>query len=176
MKKVLKSGIVTAIVSAVVALCITLSGCFSVKPKYYSKEGMNITLNSLFTELIVEEFTATYVSVNSLVMALKEDFSDTTVLTKDTTLQEYTSLVIDNAPVAVSEVNAREGKEYLWFTYENVSEGKTFFYLATTHKASDAFWLIQFACEVSKGSSMQNTFLGYADTVTFTEQSAQSNG
>ncbi len=164
MKKIVKSIIVTAAV-ALAAVCLTLVGCFGGKPKTFSKAGMSITLTTKFTEQNIVTQTAYYVSTDSVVTALKEEFTLGEGV-KDYTISEYTAIVILNNSLTATP-NVREGKSYLWFTYEKKVNGKDFYYLATTFKATDAFWLIQFACEQSDKEKLTDTFLGWADSVTF---------
>ncbi|MGN0812084.1 MAG: hypothetical protein ACI4MQ_01055 [Candidatus Coproplasma sp.] len=171
MKKIFKTGIISAVLAVIAAVCITLGGCAS--PKTFSKSGMSITLNSKFTEQTIVTQTAYYVSTDSIVTGLKEEFALMAGFA-DYTIAEYTSLVLSNNSLTAT-VNTREGKDYRWFTYTKEVSGRNFFYLATTHKASDAFWLIQFACDVSDESKFTDTFLGWADSVTFTSTNSGTN-
>lgn len=167
MKKSFKRFIIAAL--ALAAACLTLVGCFGGKPKTFTKAGMSITLTTQFSEQEIVTQTAYYVSRDSLATALKEEFSIVSGL-EDYTLAEYTDLVLANNKFN-SEVNSREGKSYLWFTYEKAVNGKDFYYLATTFKSTDAFWLIQFACATSDKEEFTEKFLGWADSVTFTAPS-----
>ncbi|MGN0806978.1 MAG: hypothetical protein ACI4MN_00840 [Candidatus Coproplasma sp.] len=164
MKKLLKTGIVSALLAVVASVCAILGGCAS--PKTFSKVGMNITLTSEFSEQTIVTQTAYYVSRDSVVTGLKEEFSLMAGF-ENYTIEQYTALVINNNALN-STVNTREGEDYCWFTYTREVNGKDFFYLATTHKASDAFWLIQFGCDVADESEYTEIFLGWADSVTFT--------
>lgn len=150
--------------------CFALVGCFGGKPKTFTKEGMSITLTTKFNEQNIVTQTAYYVSTDSVVTALKEEFSLVSGF-ENYSLSKYTDMVISNN-LLNSAVNSREGKDYLWFTYEKAVSGKDFYYLATTFKASDAFWLIQFGCETSDKGEFTETFFGWADSVTFTVPSA----
>lgn len=163
MKKLLKTGIVSAVIAVIVAVCAMLGGCSS--PKTFSKAGMSITLNSKFSEQTIVTQTVYYVSVDSVVTGLKEEFTLMPGL-KDYTIDRYTSMVLNNNSLTAT-VNTREGKDYRWFTYTKEVSGRNYFYLATTHKASDAFWLIQFGCDVSDEGKFTDIFLGWADSVTF---------
>ncbi len=172
MKKVFKSIIITAVIS-MAAACLVFAGCFGSKPKTFTKEGMSITLTSKFNEQNIVTQTVYYVSLDSVVTGLKEEFSLMPGF-GDYTLTEYTQLVITNNSLD-SEINTKEGKSYLWFTYEKEVSGKDYFYLATTFKASDAFWLIQFGCETFNREKLTDTFFEWADSVTFGQPSGQDN-
>ena len=54
-----------------------------------------------------------------------------------------------------------------YFVYEKTVSDKRYFYLATTHKSKDAFWLIQFCCDQKDKDEFQEKFLEWADTITF---------
>ncbi|MDE7380431.1 MAG: hypothetical protein K2N14_05190 [Clostridia bacterium] len=173
MRKILKRsrgilcGIIVALTAAIMA--VTLTAC-TANPKQFDKAGMSITLTTAFTEKDLVSQTAYYESRDSIVTALKEEFS---LLSGSSswTVSHYTDVVMKNNKLTDAEKHEREGKEYIYFTYEKTVSGKQFFYLATTHKSSDAFWLIQFACDQSKKDAMTDTFLGWADTVTFSSSS-----
>lgn len=143
-----------------------LAGCS--QEKTFEKAGMQITLTSNFHEKDYVSMTAYYESRDAIVTVLKEEFSLVDGF-KNYTLTQYTNTVL-KANKLTAAVSTREGKDYQYFTYEKSVSGKDFYYLATTHKASDAFWLIQFACVVSDKDSYTEKFLGWADTVVFGAQ------
>ena len=157
---------ICAIISALTALllCVVgIAGCSF--EKTFEKAGMQITLTSSFYEKELVSQTAYYESRTALVTCLKEEFSSVPGVSSYS-LSEYTDAV-KSANKLQSEVQTREGKDYLYFTYEKTVSGNDYFYLATTHKADDAFWLIQFACFTSQKDNKTETFLKWADTVTF---------
>ena len=161
MKKKLVAFIASAM--AVISCVAVIAGCSS--PKTFEKAGMQITLTSSFTEKEIVSQTAYYESTSAIVTVLKEEF---TLLPdfENYTVSQYTDMVLTTNNLT-AEKSTREGKDYMYFTYEKSVSGKDFYYLATTHKGEDAFWLIQFACSVSQKDSKTDTFLGWADTVTF---------
>lgn len=152
---------------AVVACAVGLTGCSS--DKTFEKAGMQITLTSKFTEKEILSQTAYYESRDALVTALKEEFTLAPGFSSYS-LEEYTDLVLSQNLLSTTK-STREGKDYMYFSYEKQVSGKDFYYLATTFKTEDAFWLIQFACNASEKDGKTDTFLKWADTVTFiTEQ------
>ncbi len=158
-----------ASLTAVTLCVIGFTGC--ALEKTFEKAGMQITLTSKFYEKEILSQTAYYESTDSIVTAVKEEFSIADGV-EDYTVSDYTDIVLE-ANNVTANVNTREGKDYLYFTYEKQVSGKDFYYLATTHKGPDAFWLIQFACLVSDKGSKTETFLKWADSVTFiTEEQA----
>ncbi|MDE6441804.1 MAG: hypothetical protein K2L12_03510 [Clostridia bacterium] len=156
---------ICALISALTALLcvIGLAGCST--DKVFEKAGMQITLTSSFHEKELISQTAYYESRMAIVTCLKEEFY---LLpgSSSYSISEYTDIVLRNNSLS-ADVQSREGQDYLYFTYEKTVSGNAFFYLATTHKAGDAFWLIQFACYTSQKDNKTETFLKWADTVTF---------
>lgn len=161
MKKKLIAFVVS-LTALVVCVC-GLSACAS--EKTFEKAGMKITLTSDFYEKELVSQTAYYESPSVIVTALKEEFTLMSGLS-GYSLSRYTDMVLTNNGVSAGK-HEREGKDYMYFTYEKTVSGKDFYYLATTHKSDDAFWLIQFACAASAKDSKTPTFLGWADTITF---------
>lgn len=159
------------VLSALLSLC-GLAGCglFKTGEKEFEVLDMKITLTGDFYETEYVTQTACFQSRKAIVTALKEGFSEYPGL-GGYTLTQYTSASID-ANGLKSEIYQREGKSYMYFTYERSSGGKDFYYLATTHKTGDAFWLIQFGCETKNKDEFTDKFLGWADTVTFSSSSA----
>ncbi|MDE7454281.1 MAG: hypothetical protein K2M64_00430 [Clostridia bacterium] len=151
-------------------ICVTvisLCGCFLSSDKEFSKAGMTITLTSKFVEKELVTQTAYYESTTSIVTVLKEPFS-TVAGFGDYTLEEYTNAVL-KANKLNSQITKYDDKDYYSFSYEKDVNGKDFYYFATTFKASDAFWLIQFACTTSNKDKFQDNFIKWADSVTFAE-------
>ena len=60
-----------------------------------------------------------------------------------------------------------DGVTYLEYTAE--SDGDTFKYFAAVFKGSDAFWLVQFACDVEEYDGYKSYFISWAKTVEFAE-------
>ena len=82
---------------------------------------------------------------------------------EDLTLSEYAQLVIDNNDVD-SEIENKDG--LTCFAYDQISNGKDTHYYAFIYKASDAFWLIQFACENKYYDEAADLILKWAKSVT----------
>lgn len=164
MKRFFKAGIFAAVLSAMLAVCIAFSGCVS--EKKFEKAGMSITLTSAFHEKELAAYTSYYESVDVIVLTLKEEFSLLSGM-EDKTVSEYTDMVLTNNKLSAEKLT-REGKAYMYFTYEKTVSGKDYYYLATTHKSDDAFWLIQFACVKDNKEKFTEDFLGWADSVAFT--------
>ena len=169
-------GTLVASVSVALACIFALTGCsfFQAKEKTFEKAGMRITLTSDFVEKEIVSQTVYYESRKVIVTALKEEFSMLAGL-ENYSLEEYTDLTISGTRLS-AQAEQREGKDYLYFSYEKNVSGNQFFYLATTHKMSDAFWLIQFACFLGEKEKYTETFLSWADTITEAQPSADGSG
>lgn len=161
MKK--RISIFAAVLASLICLC-AVAGC-TISPKTFEKAGMQITLTTAFYEKEMVSQTAYYESRTAVVVALKEEFSSLPGAS-DYTLSDYTDLVISGNRIS-AETHTREGKGYEYFTYEKTVSGNDYFYLATTHKTDDAFWLIQFGCFTKNKDNKTETFLEWADTITF---------
>lgn len=164
MRKTLKNIILTF----VAILTLGVAGCnlFN-KQVTYSAHGMSITMDKGFKEK--ELLSATYYLErnDSIMLAIKEEFQ--LLLPATLTLEDYTNLVLQNN-IIYSNVNSRENENYMYFSYEKMVSGKNYYYLATTHKAEDSFWLIQFACSKNEKDEFEDKFFKWADTIAFTTE------
>lgn len=148
-------------------LALFLSGCSflfkEAEPKTFTKAGMSITLTSDFTESKQVPFTSYYMSEDALVFTLKEEF---TLLEgfSDYTLNEYCQLVIDNGQKAAT-IQTEDGLTY--FVFDNSANGNDYSYFCTVYKATDAFWLVQFACLKEDYDKFADKFKEWAKTVSF---------
>ena len=164
----MKKGYKIFLFTICVVLLIGACSCSSLtKPtaKDFTKAGATITLTDKFMEQELATQTAYYVSQTSIVTTLKEEFS----LFKGTeyevmTLKEYADLVIDANTLKAS---AAEKDGLVYFTYEKSMNGKDYKYYATVFKGTDAYWLIQFACEVKNFDKFLPDFEGWAKSVKF---------
>lgn len=159
MKKHLSTLIMTV---TFIALLFTFVACSlpGEKDKTFSKAGMSITLTDAFTEQDIVTQTAYYVSMKSIVTALKEDGT----LIPDYTVKDYANLVCEVNNLD-TKVTVKDG--YAEFTYEKEVSGKDYYYYARCFKNGTDFWLFQFACETKNTDELQETFDKWASTVVF---------
>ena len=80
------------------------------------------------------------------------------------TLNEYAKLVITANSLTAT---AAEEDGLVYFTYEKSNNGKDYKYYATVFKGTDAYWLIQFACEVDDFDKFLPDFQKWAKSVKF---------
>ena len=74
---------------------------------------------------------------------------------------DCTSIKIpDNCEVIVKD-------DITYFTYEKEVNGKKYFYLASVHKSTDAFYLVQYICLSKNKEKYEPKFLTWDKTVKF---------
>ena len=136
------------------------------EPKTFTAEGMSITLNENFSKDAVDMFTACYSSGEAAVFALKEPFTLMDGL-ENYTLEQYGQLVLQTNGMTDFELQTVEG--ILCFEYEadNEADKTTYYYFSTVHKATDAFWLVQFACDTKDAEELIPSFIQWAKSVSF---------
>lgn len=144
----------------------SMSGCAPTgKPKDFSAKGMTITLTDEFKAASYEGFTQGYESNSAVMFALKEDFAGFAGF-EDYSLEDYAQLVAQANHVDPSTVKTGQG--FLYYSFVNQgSDGTEFYYVATLHKGTDAFWLIQFATPAADQDKMHDQFLTWAGSVRF---------
>ena len=77
------------------------------------------------------------------------------------------NIVISANSLTNVEVKTASDNKVTYFTYESTVDGVSYSYVATVFKGTDAFWLIQFSSTTNSfNAEMQDTFLGYAASVT----------
>ena len=65
----------------------------------------------------------------------------------------------------LSDIQEKNGRKY--FDYTVTSNGFTFKYFSTAYVSSDAYWLVQYFCFADEYDEHLDTFLEWAETVTF---------
>lgn len=168
-KKGSKKGIVILIVALILGFVLGIAGNLledagSRDPKRFSGDGMSITLTESFTEASFDGYTICFDSRDAAVFALKEEFTLMPGL-EDYTIAQYGALVLDSNGMSGSQLYSQNGVTY--FTYTATADGTTFYYMATLHKSSDAFWLVQFAAPESEKDTFHPLFIQWATTISF---------
>lgn len=164
-KKGGRKGLLLLIVAFILGIFIGLGRTRIVEEKDFSVEGMTITLNEEFSRTNYEGFTQCFESKAVAVFTLKEAFSLMPGL-EDYTLQDYADLVISANGMSSAELKEEQG--ILYFAYVTQGgDGEDYYYVATLHKGSDAFWLIQFATPASNQEKLHDRFIDWAATVEF---------
>lgn len=157
MKKISKILLNTCLIFTAITL---LSGCESteLKEKTYSSRGFSITMEDGMVEKDLASSTVYFEGQRVLVSGIKETFEALEVieLSKDSTIEEYAQAVLANNK---AEYEIKTDGDLKYFTYENEFSGKPFYYFSAFVKGSDAFWLVNFACETSNKEEYNPYFI-----------------
>lgn len=147
-----------------------LVGCEDVElsnSKEFNEKGFSITLTEDFVKKDIVSATYYYESMNSIAMALKEEFSNLEVvgLTEDSSIEDYTKVVLANNKMSEDNLKYSDDNKYIYFEYEKEVSGSNMYYLAVVKKGSDAFWLMNFACKADQKADLQDNFHEYASSI-----------
>lgn len=147
----------------ILCLTLTLAAC-GASAKTFTKNGLTITLTSAFQPAEVENYSAAWQTKDIAILALEEKFS-LLADSENMTLEEYRELCLDvNDRPGIKKVTVG-GQPAFEFDYTNNSV--EYHYLAVCYKASDAFWLVQFATVASDFEANRTALETYASSVTF---------
>ena len=152
-----------------VAALVTMASCggkvYEADAKEFTSNGLTITLTEAFVETQHEGYTVCYDSKSVAVIALKESFSLQAGV-KDWTLEYYADLIKSansaHSPSKPVKVGDRMVIEYTFF---NPNTNVTYHYYTCMYKGSDAFWMVQFACDVNDIEEYKPYMMQWADSV-----------
>lgn len=136
--------------------------------KTFTEDDFEITLNKGFEKKTLTGIIHYYeneemkvgVTVNS---ESRQAFKNAGIDFPDD-VKSYAEFVVTANSLTDSKVVSK-GK-YAQFSYKRTNNGKEYYYYATTHKAGDAYYLVNFFCESSKASEYQEQFAKWADSIT----------
>lgn len=153
----------------IVALVISffLAGCeINIPDKEYDINGIKVTLEEGLKEKEQDGQTLYLQGLDMEFTALKEPFENLSEfnLTENSTEEDYAKLSIESYNLD-SEVIVKDDITY--FTYEKEVNGKKYFYLASVHKSTDAFYLVQYICLSKNKEKYEPKFLTWDKTVKF---------
>ena len=142
---------------------------YTSREKTFTYQGMEITLTEDFKEedVSVYGFNTGYSSSNTAIYVLKEDFASASGF-QDLTVDEYAQLVISNNMFFGSSYPTYEDGLTI-YEYEelNMADGQNYYYMIAFFKGPDAFWMVEFSTYDYLSAYMRQTYLDYANTVTF---------
>ena len=84
---------------------------------------------------------------------------------QDYTLEQYGNLVLKNNNLSASELQNLDGLTEFEYEFTNPNTKDTYTYFSFVYKADDAFWLVQFACDVKDYNEYKPYFIEWAKTV-----------
>lgn len=141
----------------------------SAVPQEFSTDGMQLTLDSRYSRLEMDGYTACYGSSNSTVFVSREDFSLAAGFA-EMPLEEYGTLVLENNGLsAITALQQSEGLTWFEYDFQNPENGMVLNYYSVLFKGPDAFWMIQFVSNQETSADFRQTFRTFAESVRFAE-------
>lgn len=162
-----------AIIPLLLALCLTLNGCFFMvstpppspfdpedlgAPKTFEKVGITLQLTDKFSDTKSKlEFDAYYTSDYCGVVVMKEPFTLEQGLA-ELPLDEYIKNVIENNGHTNIEPQKRDGLWY-YINYNNSSYRCVFSYV---YKGTDSFYIVQYIINTVDEDTLKETIHDWA--------------
>lgn len=171
-KKGMKKGLVVLLVAMIVGLIVggvvgyNLVGQNSQQEKVFTAEDMSITLNGSFRKTEYEGYTVVFDSQNVAVFALKEPFTLAEGL-ESYSVQDYRALLIQANGISYYQSKQQDGLYWFEYNYTDPNSGDIYHYYTYSYKASDAFWMIQFALLDAKTAEYEDLIHQWAGSVQF---------
>ena len=135
------------------------------KAQDFAAYGIKIKLTQAFKEKSYSGYTICYDAKDVAVFILKETFAEKVGFNR-LTVKEYAEKIRKaNEEKQPSEVVHEGGLTYIEYEFYNKNESLTYKYLTVTYKGVDAFWLVQFACDVKDYNEYKPYFIEWAKTV-----------
>ena len=159
---------IVAVLLVVVAL-VTMVSCnkkvYEANAKEFTSDGLTLTLTDAFVKKDQEGYTVCYDSKSVAVIALKESFSLQEGV-KDWTLEYYAGLIKNsNSKHSPSDPVKVGDRMVIEYTFYNPDTDITYHYYTCMYKGSDAFWMVQFACDVNDIEEYKPYMIQWADSV-----------
>lgn len=173
-KRGTKRGLVVLTFAIIVGLILGFSiGFFLfssiVHSKDFSSHGMTITLTDEFNEIDMDNYTVCFESQDVAVFALQERFTLAEGL-EDYTLKQYGNVIINNnAPAAGAKLKNNHSLTYFEYEFTNPKTDETYHYFSVVYKASDSFWMVQFATSKENYERYEDSFIKWAKSVSFSD-------
>ena len=166
----------TALIGVLMLAAALLTGCSASAKTYDTGAGMSLSLPGNFKEYSVDGQTAAYESNKAIVTVLKETFTDLEnaglELDEASAVEDYAQIVMVNNGLYTT-LEEKDGVTY--FVYEMSVDDYDISYMATVTKGSDAFWLVQFACESKNFEKQQPDFISWAKSIRFGDETPESD-
>ena len=150
-------------------LLFSVCACGKSNTKTLTQDEFSITLSDDYGMVPHISYFVSYETADKkavLVTRNKKDIVEEVAGKPDISLLEYANLVIQTNRKG-EDPKTKDGVTY--YTYTSHTDGVDYTYLATVHKSENAFWLVQFVCETKEYNDMEDTFFGYAKSVSIKE-------
>lgn len=171
-----KKKITAIVVFAVVAVIIVAIGILGSKLlsddtlKDYSTDELSFQSTETLTKKTISGYSVYFENVSGDVIVLgnKESKSDLSKLGyDDLTLEKYATVIYEGEDDTISELKQNDDKKFYYFTYDYKEGSEDIFYVGAMYETEDDFWLINFACKLSKQDKYEDKFVEWASTVKF---------
>jgi hypothetical protein len=125
----------------------------------------SIEIPEVFEEVAVEGYTAYFKKDNVYVWAIKDSFINLDG-SSVWEVKDYAERIhYVNALKSPTPVTVTDGLYNIEYTVFNEMKNINFRYLTVMYKGSDAFWMVQFACDENEYEQYKPHFLAWAKTV-----------
>ena len=160
--------IVSLLLAVVMLFCLT--SCMKAVPKDFTCGDMTITLTDDFKETTHEELelnTVCYEAFDMVVLIQMEPFAYELGL-HYMSLEHFTNLVWEeNYDKLPSKITVHEKFRSMEYTYLDQEDNQKYKSFVTTFRGAGCFYIIQFISKEKDYESHKDTFLEFANSVTF---------
>jgi len=158
---------ITALILCIFTL-FSLCSCVNIldaEKETHEYEKFSIEIPDVFKEVEVEGYAAYFVRDNVYVWAIEDDFINLDG-SSEWDISEYANRIhFVNEEKSPTPISVEEGLTFIEYTVLNESKKITFTYLTVMYKGSDAFWMVQFACDQNIYAEYKPHFISWAKTV-----------
>jgi len=161
-----KIFLASAIAAIIVISSMSGINCLGTNSKVFSANGLSITLPKSFAEKEDSNYSAIYQSQNTVVSVAREDDPS---LAQAGALTNVSIIGFTEKLISMFQVDTMPtiGYGLIFFTYDKTISEKSFTYFATVFTGNNAYWLVQFSCETKDYDKLEQKFIGWAQTVSF---------
>jgi hypothetical protein len=131
----------------------------------HEKEQFSISIPDIFEEKTDTGYDAFYVYGDVFVWAIKDPFIGVDGSSEWDVAHYANTIYTLNMPNSPKPVTVEEGLTIMEYTVFNPSRNKTYTYLTSMYKGSDAFWMVQLVCLDKDFGEYRPKFIEWAKTV-----------
>jgi len=158
------------IITLVCMLCLLCCGCSGPNAdtlqSYTAQTGITLQMQAGMRLSAEDSVSCLYSGQSCMMSALREEFADYAQMGHDPqamTVEDYAHLVQQANDLQQTFLPDENGN--LHVTYTNTSGNTEYFYYATVRKGSDAFWVVNFACNSRQKDAYLPLFIRWSDTI-----------
>ena len=144
-------------------LVSALTGC-SNDPKNFTVGDLTVTLTKAFKESRMNEFDV-YITSDTVSFTAKRETLDSLEHAgyEINSLNDYAMEILESNKLDKSALKQRNS--YMYFKSEGTKAGAKYTYVHCLFKGSSAYWICEFVCKSSNYSKLEDSILGWADTI-----------